>query len=54
MFSGDYIVTYEIIDFGRAGQAIKRTDDTGIEAWIPIDPANIDYQAYLEWKAQQS
>jgi len=26
---------------------ILRTDENGIEAWIPTDPANSDYQAYL-------
>ena len=27
-------------------QAIRRTSDN---AWIPMDEANTDYQAYLEW-----
>jgi hypothetical protein len=26
---------------------ILRTDENGIETWIPTDPANSDYQAYL-------
>ena len=26
---------------------IKRTDADGAEWWIPTDPANSDYQAYL-------
>jgi hypothetical protein len=26
---------------------IKRTDANGNEAWIPCDPANSDYAAYL-------
>jgi hypothetical protein len=30
---------------------IKRTDADGTICWIPIDPANSDYQAYL---AEQS
>jgi hypothetical protein len=38
--------TYEEItsDFGTS---IKRTDENGVESWIPTDPANADYQAYL-------
>jgi hypothetical protein len=40
----DYI--YELINT-MAGQMVKRTDADGIEAWIPLDPANSDYQAYL-------
>jgi hypothetical protein len=37
---------YEIInnDFGTM---IKRTDNDGKIWWIPTDPANSDYQAYL-------
>lgn len=26
---------------------IKRTDEQGQIVWIPLDPANSDYQAYL-------
>ena len=26
---------------------IKRTDESGVETFIPCDPANSDYQAYL-------
>lgn len=29
-----------------AAQCIKRTSDN---AFIPMDPANTDYQAYLKW-----
>ena len=38
--------TYEIIET-FSGQVIKRTDTEGNEVWIPLDPANSDYQAYL-------
>ena len=27
---------------------IKRTNNDGTESWIPADPANADYQAYLK------
>ncbi len=38
---------YEVIttEFGK--QIIERTDEDGIVWWIPEDPANSDYQAYL-------
>jgi hypothetical protein len=34
---------------GRPAQCIKRLADN---AFIPFDPANTDYQAYLEWLAE--
>jgi hypothetical protein len=33
---------------------IKRTDDNGQETFIPCDPANSDYQRYLNPEAEQS
>ena len=39
--------TYEEIE-NDFGTLIKRTDENGLEAWIPTDPANSDYQAYLK------
>jgi hypothetical protein len=42
--------TYEeIIKESDTGTStiIKRTDEDGNEAWIPLDPNNSDYQAYL-------
>lgn len=38
--------TYEVITVGK-GEMIKQTDENGLVAWIPTDPANSDYQAYL-------
>ena len=41
----DYI--YEFVDNSLGGQPLKRTGTDGIVWWIPTDPANSDYQAYL-------
>lgn len=40
-------IIYEEVttDFGSV--VIKRTNADGSETWIPTDPANSDYQAYL-------
>ena len=47
-------ITYEEItnDFGAI--IIKRTNEDGSETWIPTDPANSDYQRYLNPEAEQS
>ena len=37
---------YEIIE-SEFSIVVKRTDEDGKESWIPSDPANSDYQAYL-------
>jgi hypothetical protein len=39
--------TYESVETFSNIFYIKRTDELGGEAWIPTDPANSDYQAYL-------
>jgi hypothetical protein len=40
--------TYEIITSEITNKiVIKATSDTGEIFWIPTDPANSDYQAYL-------
>jgi hypothetical protein len=31
---------------GLEATCVKRLEDS---AWIPFDPANTDYQAYLKW-----
>ena len=38
---------YEIITQDNVDTMIKRTDPDGRIWWIPTDPANSDYQAYL-------
>ena len=43
--------TYEEIvteSFTGTNTVIKRTDVDGNVAWIPLDPANSDYQGYLK------
>jgi hypothetical protein len=42
--------TYEEIiteSFTGENKILKRTDENGTVWWIPLDPANSDYQAYL-------
>jgi hypothetical protein len=38
---------YELIETPFGGSAIVRTDETNVIVVIPTDPANSDYQAYL-------
>jgi hypothetical protein len=38
---------YEVIE-AIGIKTIKRTDENGIVVYIPTDPANSDYAAYLE------
>ena len=35
-------------------EIIVRSNDDGTETWIPTDPANSDYQAYLATLASES
>lgn len=39
---------YEQVQTITESTIIKRTDADGNETWIPTDPANSDYQAYLK------
>jgi hypothetical protein len=41
------MTTYEEIQNEDGIKVIKRIDEDGIVAFIPTDPANSDYQAYL-------
>ena len=51
------MMNYEIVEtqspMGEVTQIIKRTDENGAVAWIPTDPANSDYQRYLNPEAEQ-
>ena len=42
----------EITELGLT--TLKRTDEFGNVLWIPLDPANSDYQRYLNPEAEQS
>ena len=46
--------TYEIIENSAGAETIKRTDSDGSVWWIPSDPANSDYQAYLASLEEQA
>ena len=41
-------MTYEIITPEFGSEHIKRTNSDGTTSFIPIDPANSDYQEYLK------
>ena len=47
--------TYEVIEGNQTTpERIKATLENGVELWIPMDPANSDYQRYLNPEAEQS
>ena len=41
------MITYSLHNTPDGGTSIKRSDGW----WIPTDPDNTDYQAYLKWVA---
>jgi hypothetical protein len=42
---------YEIIEPQEPfiTKMLVRTNEDGTKSWIPLDPANSDYQRYLRW-----
>jgi len=45
--------TYEVVTNALGQSILKRTDESNLETWIPIDEANSDYQAYLATLASE-
>jgi len=48
-------MTYQLYpEHSKLGTAkcIKKTDASGLVFCVPFDPANTDYQEYLEWVAE--
>ena len=52
------MTNYELIEIREGLSCVKKTDADGKEWFIPLDPANSDYQRYLAWlenpEAEQS
>jgi hypothetical protein len=47
--------TYEIVtDEITQSEILKRTDEVGIIAWVPMVAGNADYESYLNPQAEQS
>jgi hypothetical protein len=42
---------YEEVTSENNEKMLKRTDENGSVSWVPTDPANSDYQRYLEEQA---
>ena len=47
-------MTYEVIESFDGIKTIQRTNPDGSLTFIPLDPANSDYQRYLNPEAEQS
>ena len=46
-------MVYEIIE-ELGSISIKAETEDGLIFWIPLDPANSDYQQYLLWLEEQA
>ena len=46
-------MTYEVIENNPMPDIIKATSKDGTVFWIPTDPSNSDYQAYLASQTDQ-
>ena len=47
------MITYEVKQSIDGTEFIVRLNEDGTESWIPKDPANSDYQRYLNPEAEQ-
>jgi len=48
------MMTYREVKSSSEQDFIVRTNEDGTESWIPCDPANSDYQRYLNPETEQS
>ena len=46
------MTTYEIKETIEGIKYLEATSEDGVISFIPMDPANSDYQAYLEHEAK--
>ena len=42
-----YTIPTDVLTELPSTETICRTNEDGTQTWIPVDPANSDYQAYL-------
>lgn len=48
------MIKYELVEIFTGDKVIQRHNEDGTITSIPADPANSDYQRYLNPKAEQS
>jgi hypothetical protein len=48
------MIEYREVTVDNGEKFIVRSNENKTESWIPVDPANSDYQAYLNPESEQS
>ena len=48
------MIEYREVTVDNGEKFIVRSNENGTASWIPADPANSDYQRYLNPEAEQS